>query len=303
MVDLGRGGITTDAASHDSGTTADLTVDPDGAVPGLQMHHLGADGHPDDYPAGRSHEPHLVPLEVARSKFAEQLQRWEESVDIYTRRGWVILHTSDLQVVVAFITNVQMAGRQVPVVTACVRLDYWNFDIWPPSVTFIDPVTREATQPAARAPEGMGVTGEPRDVLIDGHPSTGLPFLCLPGIREYHSHPQHSGDNWLLHRDRREGDLAVICERIWRRMSRNVLGLGVTMQSLPIGTQLDVSLLQGDADLMGAHIDAQRAAQSMQMGQAAAARHPSMSPETSPAPPETTSPVNVPEMGADQPHA
>src|SRR5258706_394570 len=77
-------------------------------------------------------------------------------------------------------------------------LDYTNYALWPPSLTFIDPRTREPASPAVRAPATTpaGV----RDALVDGHPDTGRPFLCLPGIREYHNHPQHTGDDWLLHR-------------------------------------------------------------------------------------------------------
>jgi hypothetical protein len=40
------------------------------------------------------------------------------------------------------------------------------------------------------------------------------PFLCLPGIREYHDNPAHSGDSWLLHRASGEGSLAFILDKI-----------------------------------------------------------------------------------------
>ena len=133
----------------------------------------------------------------------------------------------------------------MPVITACVHVDYTNYDLWPPSVTFVDPCTRQPTSPAVRAPqtEAAGV----RDALVDGHPETGRPFLCLPGVREYHQHPQHTGDDWLLHRAAGAGRLAVLCERIWQRMVRNVLGLGLNLQTLPapMGTQLEVRIAQG----------------------------------------------------------
>jgi hypothetical protein len=38
-------------------------------------------------------------------------------------------------------------------------------------------------------------------VLLPDHPLTHKPFLCLRGIREYHEHPQHSGDDWFLYRE------------------------------------------------------------------------------------------------------
>jgi hypothetical protein len=42
------------------------------------------------------------------------------------------------------------------------------------------------------------------------------PFICLPGIREYHDNPAHTGDSWLLHRGSGEGSLAFILNNIWK---------------------------------------------------------------------------------------
>lgn len=202
--------------------------------------------------------PRLVPESVNTAKFSEQLRRWQLNAAMHARRGCLLLSVGDLSVDVGILQNVPMGGRTIPVMTVCARIDYWNFDIWPPSVTFLDPLTREPAQPAVRAIDRVSPS-EARDALIDQHPQTLLPFLCLPGIREYHSHPQHSGDNWLLHRHRREGDLAVICERLWRRMARNVLGMSVAIHSVATGipnniaNQLDINLLQGDPDSLQRH--------------------------------------------------
>jgi len=46
-----------------------------------------------------------------------------------------------------------------------------------------------------------------------------IPFLCLPGIREYHENPAHTGDSWLLHRGgrRRHIELGVASALgLWR---------------------------------------------------------------------------------------
>jgi hypothetical protein len=51
-------------------------------------------------------------------------------------------------------------------------------------------------------------------VLLDDHPSTHKPFICLRGIREYHEHPQHSGDDWLLYRTTLS--LFSIVVSVWR---------------------------------------------------------------------------------------
>ena len=110
------------------------------------------------------------------------------------------------------------AAGLLPIVVCAIRLTYENYDLWPPSLTFIDIFSREPSPPHIRAllatPQGM------TDVLIDGHPSIDRTFLCLPGIREYHSHPQHTGDDWLLHRPMQEGSISTISERLWRMMAK-----------------------------------------------------------------------------------
>jgi len=51
-------------------------------------------------------------------------------------------------------------------------------------------------------------------VLLDDHPTTHKPFLCVRGIREYHEHPQHSGDEWLLYRE--SMNMFSIVMSLWR---------------------------------------------------------------------------------------
>ena len=50
--------------------------------------------------------------------------------------------------------------------------------------------------------------------LLQWWTSESLPFLCIRGVREYHRHPAHTGDAWLLHRGRGEGTLAAILAAI-----------------------------------------------------------------------------------------
>lgn len=189
--------------------------------------------------------PVLVPREVSRAKLDGELADWHSNAELYRRRGWLLLGAADLDVHVAFVAQVAVGEMTLPVITTTIRLNFDNYDLWPPSLTFIDPMTGQPVLPVISAPE-RDQRGEPRNVLL-GHPITKQPFLCLPGLREYHSHPQHSGDDWLLHRTSGQGRLAVICDRVWRRMARNVLGLQVNLLSLPgMGTQLQMALAQGD---------------------------------------------------------
>ena len=77
--------------------------------------------------------------------------------------------------------------------------------------------------------------------LLISHGPDELPFLCLPGVREYHVHPAHTGDDWLLHRDRGEGTLYFLLEKLAR------YGLE-PIQQFQFGLQI-VGYLRGESPL------------------------------------------------------
>jgi hypothetical protein len=202
--------------------------------------------------------PILTDPEVTKAKFERELLEFR--ANSAAARNAVLLGVNHEVpfVELAFISKVTMSSGSVPlpVVVACIRLTYDNYDLWPPSLLFIDMFTKEPVLPHTRAflptPDG------PRDVLVNSHPKTNLPFLCLPGIREYHSHPQHSGDNWLLHRPAKEGSLSVTADRVWRTMSANVLGVGFSLQTLPVfplRAKVTIQMLQGDLQLSETQIE------------------------------------------------
>jgi len=191
--------------------------------------------------------PLLVPLRVSRAKLKAELDNWAANAQAYRRRGWILLdgNLDDLRVEVGFVSLVALGEQQIPFLSAAVRLTYENYDLWPPSLTFIEPRSGNPAPPPVQAIERVD-GGEPRNALLL-HPVTRRPFLCLPGLREYHSHPQHSGDDWLLHRAEGAGRVAVICDRIWRRMVLNVVGVQMNLLSVPgMGVQLNIGIAQGD---------------------------------------------------------
>src|SRR5437868_2416906 len=53
---------------------------------------------------------------------------------------------------------------------------------------------------------------------------------------------------WILHRAAGEGTLATICDRIWRGMARNVLGIHLELGTLPgqLQVQLRVTTAPGE---------------------------------------------------------
>jgi hypothetical protein len=170
----------------------------------------------------------LVDPEVTRLKVERELDLWRENAEVYRRRGWVLLVEEFPRIDIGFLAQLSLGPHSVPVMSACISLDFTNYDLWAPSLEFIDPISGGYAAPLLQAlvdsDEGV------RDLLIGGHPATGRPFFCIPGVRQYHEHPQHSGDPWLLHRAQREGALATICDRVWRSMARNLLGLQLNLR-------------------------------------------------------------------------
>ena len=189
----------------------------------------------------------VVDPDVTRLKFERELELWRENEETYRRRGWILLAANEFAVEIGFLGRLSIGGGPIPAMTACVRIDFTNFDVEPPSVEFIDPFTGEYASPPVQA---LVDTDEgPRDLVVHSHPETNRPFFCVPGIRQYHDHPQHSGDSWLLHRDSHEGSLATICDRIWRSMVRNLLGVNIQVQTLPGQMQIQTRLVNAPGEV------------------------------------------------------
>lgn len=187
----------------------------------------------------------LVAPEVTAAKFRRELEHWDTNAAAYRRRGWLMLARGELFVDVAFTAKVTFLNQVADVVCATVRFEFSNYDLWPPSVSFINLTTEGPWMPPMRA--FMETSEGPRDLIVDAHPDTHQPFLCVPGTREYHSHPQHSGDDWLLHRGSGEGRLAPLCDLLWRTMAANVVGLQVLIQTQPhVPPQIVAQLVQGE---------------------------------------------------------
>ena len=92
---------------------------------------------------------------------------------------------------------------------ACVRLrllcNDWNER--PPSVVFLD-AQGQAVSSIERDPSGV--------FNNSSHPVTGKPFICMKGVREYHTHPSHTGDAWETVRNNDRFTLGGILTQIWR---------------------------------------------------------------------------------------
>ena len=176
--------------------------------------------------------------EVTRLKFGQEVHRLNEQQSTLQSRGIFVVGAPTypsidllflphhfLQVAVParqsgtiLLPQGAMAQLDVPSLAARAfkaHFDLTDYDIQPPSLEFRDVWTDEPLkyETMFRALE-FEEHRKTQLVLLPEHPKTGRPFLCLRGVREYHEHPQHSGDDWLLYR--KGMGLFSIAMSLWR---------------------------------------------------------------------------------------
>ena len=160
----------------------------------------------------------VVEESVSRRKFDREVEAWRTNSEAHTRRGILVLETVFPKVFAVFCAP----HLQPQLVLFAVELDFTNYDVWPPSVRFLKPFTREPYRPGQLPPfVRIRQTGTPANPLAMEHAvmhQTLAPdseaFMCMPGVREYHQHPAHDGDSWLLHRGTGAGTLFEILDKL-----------------------------------------------------------------------------------------
>jgi hypothetical protein len=220
--------------------------------------------------------PVLVDPAISAAKLARQLADWDTNAEIYRRRGWILLDRGELHVEVGFACPLPITPmNDVPAIPLAVRFEFDNYDLWPPSLRVIDPITGRWLERArinALDFERVHGDGTVEQAFVFPHPDTGKVFLCKRGVREYHTHPEHSGDDWLLYRGAGHGTLVGLCGILWRLTARTVTGMSISARRITAGENVAIvmvsELIQQDPDAAAAEIQAQVAAQ-----QAAAAQN------------------------------
>lgn len=158
-------------------------------------------------------------LLVSKQKFDREIERYRCIEDEHIKSGRWLLRAEFPEVFAVFaIPQLKPSSIAFGVV-----IDFTNYDLWAPSVQFVDPFTRvplKLSELGNNLPRLIKTTGDEGNHgesqilgLIQAHIDE-KPFLCLPGVREYHDHPAHSGDSWLLHRGGGEGTLYFLLEKI-----------------------------------------------------------------------------------------
>jgi hypothetical protein len=179
----------------------------------------------------------LVDPAVSRAKFEADLAQYRAVEDGMLRRGQWLLKAEFPEV---FVVYGALPAGPMHVVAFGALLDFTNYDLWPASVRIVHPFTRvpykwselppaAALNRAVKIGEQPGPDGTAQEVLglqsmMQSHTPDGIPFLCMRGVREYHTHPAHSGDDWLLTRASGEGTLYHLLDTLHRYGAGAIVG-------------------------------------------------------------------------------
>lgn len=155
----------------------------------------------------------VVDPAVSATKLQRELDDWAAAESMYRQRGILVRQVDAVIVEATFIRRGQLFPA--PYVAACIEFDYTNYDLEPPSLTFIDPFTGGPGAPYLPIVHVDQETKSAQALVPGPHPATGLPFLCIQGTWEYHSHMEHTNEPWLGElRRNRAGSLAVLASRV-----------------------------------------------------------------------------------------
>lgn len=185
--------------------------------------------------------PQFVDPAVSLAKFDQEIADFRHLRTDYRKRGWFLIEADFPHVLV-----ILGAPALAPPALVCgVRFDYTNYDVQPPSVTLVDPFTDEpytaerlpTTLNRALPVQALPLPGLPNgnlqmrgaQPLMQAAAPADVPFLCIPGVREYHQHPGHTGDAWELHRASGAGRLVRLLDIIHRYGVQPIRGYGVNL--------------------------------------------------------------------------
>lgn len=159
-------------------------------------------------------ELQYIDSRVTQEKFNSELEKFFKSKETYRKRGVFLLDVEFPNVYLAF-SIVKL--KPAPFAFA-VKINFDNFDFEAPSVVFISPFTFEPI--TLKNEIGImfprKVENSPMPQFLIQQNEGKLPFLCIPGVREYHNHPAHTGDSWFLHRGiGGEGSLGFIIDKLY----------------------------------------------------------------------------------------
>jgi len=156
----------------------------------------------------------FVDQAVSAEKYNQELELFSQAKSINLKRGIILLDAQFPNVYIAFVAT----KLSPPPLVFAVKINFDNYDFEPPSVIFINPFTSEPLLQSAQVgiPFWRKISNNQAPQQLLQQNQNALPFLCIPGVREYHKHPAHTGDSWFLHRKSGgEGSLGYLVEKLY----------------------------------------------------------------------------------------
>jgi len=133
---------------------------------------------------------------ASRAIFDDELAKLRP--ELFESRGWTLFSKEYPTLDVGFSAQ---DGARLRLRMLC---NDWNER--PPSVEFLD-------WGGAYLPS---IERDPNGVFNNSaHPATGRPFICMKGVREYHTHPSHLTDSWETIKGGDNFTLGGILTQLW----------------------------------------------------------------------------------------
>lgn len=208
-------------------------------------------------------EPQFVDKRVTRNKFDKEVSNFLKHSDNYRKEGIICLkiHFPVFEFALfgkqgrfqISLPPINLNGNIVHPETTintnaafllfAIRIDYSNYDVVPPSLRIIDLLTSDLTKAVLFAPLIFPSQQDQNNLVHDQfkvqnqglllEDNEGKLFVCLRGLREYHLHPDHSGDPWLLHRISNKGSIINILDQLQLYAVSNYNSLLEQQQRIP----------------------------------------------------------------------
>jgi len=133
---------------------------------------------------------------AAKALFDEEVANL--SAALAKRRGWAF-HSVEFPMIDC---SFMAPGRTM--LRLRLQCDNWNDS--PPAISLH---AADGTPLTTLLPNPTGVFNS------NAHPTTGRPFICMRGAREYHTHPSHVGDPWETLKSSSSYSLGGILTQLW----------------------------------------------------------------------------------------
>lgn len=118
--------------------------------------------------------------EIAKIKFNRETSLFQKKPDLWSNHGWEFVEIKFPFLKIIF-------KGEVAVIVNC-----RNYDLQPPSVYYSNPINFTPLS----FQEIRNLVKKNGRYILDNHPNTHLPFICMQGFWEYHTHPSHLNDPW-----------------------------------------------------------------------------------------------------------